>query len=169
MNFGTCAYEEEVTRALKAGHWPEGCTPELRAHVASCASCGDLVLVAEAFQQARSESAHELPSGSPGLLWWRAQLWRRNAAAEKITRPITIAETFALMVTGLVASVFVGWQYDHGLRWGAWWSEETLARGLHLLSAGSQKMDGNVLLLFSGLGILVVLSGLVVYLISEKS
>lgn len=168
MTFGVCACEPEVTQALKAGHWPEGCTPELRAHVASCANCGDLVLVTEAFQQARSESARELLTGSPGLLWWRAQLRRRNAAAEKITRPITIAETFALIVTVLVAAVFVARQYDHGLRWGTWWSEETLARGLHLLSAGSQKMGGNVLLLFSGLGILVVLSGLVVYLVSAK-
>lgn len=169
MTLRTCIYEKEITQALKAGHWPGGCTAELRAHVAVCASCGDLVLVTESFQQARTGSVQEPLSGPPGLLWWRAQLRRRNAAAEKITRPITIAQTFAFIVTLLVAGVFLAWQYDHGLRWGTWWSEEMLARALHLLSAGSQKMDGNVLLLFSGLGVVVLLSGLVVYLVSEKS
>ncbi|HEV3510123.1 MAG TPA: hypothetical protein VGS05_00375 [Candidatus Sulfotelmatobacter sp.] len=169
MNLGTCCYEKEVVQALKSGHWPDGCTPDLRAHVAACASCGDLVLVTEAFQQARRESAHELPSGSPGLLWWRAQLRRRNAAAEKITRPITIAETFALIVTVLVASVFVGWQYGHGLRWGTWCSEETLARGLHLLSAGSAVVQGNLFVLLAPLAALALLGGVVLYLVSAKS
>ena len=47
-------YEKEVTQALKSGHWPEGCAPELRAHVEACADCSDQVLVTRAFQQAES-------------------------------------------------------------------------------------------------------------------
>ena len=33
MTFRTCSYEKELTQALKDGHWPQGCGPELRAHV----------------------------------------------------------------------------------------------------------------------------------------
>jgi hypothetical protein len=169
MTFRPCLWEKELAHALKAGHWPDGCTPELRVHVAGCTGCRDLVLVGEAFQQAKKQSARETPSGSPGLLWWRAQLRRRNAAAQKITRPITIAQTFAFMLTLLVAAIFAAWQYDHGLRWGAWGSDETVTRALHLVSAGFGLVQGNVLLLVAPLGVLALFGGLVLYLVSAKS
>lgn len=169
MTFRTCPWEKELTHALKAGHWPDGCTPELRVHVAACSGCRDLVLVGEAFQLAKEESAREIPSGSAGLLWWRAQLRRRNAVAQKITRPITIAQTFAFLLTLLVAGIFAAWQYDHGLRWGAWWSDETLTRALHLVSGSFALVQGNVLLLVAPLGVLALFGGLVLYLVSAKS
>ena len=169
MTFRTCPYEKDIAQTLKDGHWPAGCTPELRTHVAACTGCRDLVLVGEAFQLAKKECAQETPSTSPGLLWWRAQLRRRNAAAQKITRPITIAQTFAFMLTLLVAAIFAAWQYDHGLRWGAWWSDDTLTRALHLVSAGFGLVQGNVLLLVAPLGVLALFGGLVLYLVSAKS
>lgn len=168
MIFRTCSCEKEVAQALKEGHWPDGCTRELRAHVAACANCADLVLVTQAFQCTRSESARESSAGSSGLLWWRAQLRRRNAATEQISRPLTIAQTFAFIVTALVGIGFAASQYQHGLRWGAWWSEATLSRLLHLLSLASTTPGGNLVLLVPGLGALALLGGLVVYLVSEK-
>ena len=169
MTFRTCSYEADIVQALRNGHWPEACTRELRAHVAACTGCRDLVLVGEAFQQAKEEAAREIPSGSPGLLWWRAQLRRRNAAAQKITRPITIAQTFALTLTLLVGGIFAAWQYDHGLRWEAWLSDETLAHALHLVSGGFTLVQGNVLLLLAPLGGLALFGGLVLYLVSAQS
>jgi len=169
MKLSSCSFEKEVAQALKDGHWPQGCTPELRNHVGACTPCSDLVLVTQAFQRVRSESSHEEPGGSPGLLWWRAQLRRRNAATEQISRPITIAEIFALIVTVVVAIGFIAWQYQHGLRWASWWSEVTLSRGLHLVSMGSAAMNGNLSLLIPGVGMLALIGGLVVYLVTEKS
>jgi hypothetical protein len=169
MMFRSCSYEKEVAQTLKDGHWPNGCTKELRAHVAACANCGDLVLVTKAFQSARSESVHESPPGSPGLLWWRAQLRRRNAATEQISRPVTIAQTFALVVTVVVAIGFAASQYHHGLRWATWWSDLTPSRILHFLSVGSGLLDGKLALVIPSLAALALLSGLVVYLVSEKS
>jgi len=169
MTFRNCTYEKEILQALKDGNWPHGCTAELRAHAGACATCGDLVLVSEAFQQARNEAMKQATAGSAGLLWWRAQLRRRNAAAEKITRPITIAHTFAFIVTLLFAGIFAAWQYGHGLRWGTWWTEETLARTLHLLSNGPAMLQGNLVLLVAPLGALALLGGLVLYLVSAKS
>jgi hypothetical protein len=169
MTFRSCGYENELAQALKDGHWPEGCGPELRAHVHACGKCGDLVLVTQTFQQARSESEKAAPCGPPSLLWWRAQLRRRNAAAERVSRPIKIAELFALFVYGFVGVVLVATQYRHGLRWASWWSELAPSRAFHFLPAGSGQVDWNLLLLISGFGVLALLSGLVVYLASEKS
>ena len=168
MTFRTCSYEVELTQALKDGHWPEGCGSELRAHVDRCGSCRDLVLVTQAFQGARRESEQLMPSGSASLLWWRAQLRRRNAATERVSRPITIAQTFALFVYVLVAVIFAASQYNHGLHWASWWSE-LAPRAVHFLPDISGKVDLNSFLLISGLGVVALLSGLVVYLASENS
>jgi hypothetical protein len=169
MTFRSCGCENELARALKDGHWPEGCGPELRAHVDTCGSCSDLVLVTQTFQQARSESEQTAPCGPPSLLWWRAQLRRRNAAAERVSRPVTIAELFALFVYVFVGVVFVASEYRHGPRWASWWSQLAPSRAFHFLPVGSGQVDWNLLLLISGFGALALLSGLVVYLASEKS
>jgi hypothetical protein len=168
MRFRTCGYEKEVTQALKDGHWPQGCGPELRTHVDACGNCSDLVLVTQTFLGARSESEQCAPCGSPSLLWWRAQLRRRNAAAERVSRPITIAQVFAWLVTVLVGVVFVASQYRRGLHWASWWSELMPLRTFHLLSIGSGQVDWNLLLLISSFGVLALLSALVVYLASQK-
>jgi hypothetical protein len=169
MTFRACSYEKELSQALKDGHWPEGCGSELRAHVDACGNCADLVLVTQTFQSARSESERAAPCGLPSLLWWRAQLRRRNAATERVSRPITIAQTFAWFVVVLMGVVFVASQYRHGLHWASWRSEFVPARGLHLLLSGSGQGEWNLILLISGFGVLALLSGLVVYLASEKS
>lgn len=168
MTFGSCAYEKEISAALKAGHWPEGCDRELRAHVDACASCGDLVLVTQTFQQARSESVQTVPSIPPGLLWWRAQLRRRNAITRRVSRPLTIAQVFAWLVLGVVTIAVVTSQYRQGFRWISWWSEFSLSRTLHSWALAAAGMDWNLALLIPGLGILVLLSGLVVYLAAER-
>ena len=167
MMFRTCANEKEVTQALKDGHWPDGCTTELRAHVAACTSCGDLVLVTETLQRARCESVKEAPTGSPSLLWWRAQLRQRAAAAERVSRPVTVAQGFAWLVTLIAAAILVTSQYNHGLRWAA--LGVNFSRMLQLFSLGVGRFDGNLTLLIPILSAVVLLSGLVVYLASGKS
>lgn len=169
MTFRTCSYENEIREALKAGHWPQGCGEELRAHVKGCANCSDLVLVTQTFQSARSESEREAFVGSPSLLWWRAQLRRRNVAAERVSRPTTIAEIFALVVYVFVGVVFVVSQYRHGLRWASWWGEIAPSRAFRFLSDGSGLVNWNLVLLISGFGVLGLVSLVVVYLKSEKS
>ena len=169
MTFRTCSFEKELAQELKDGHWPEGCGPELRAHVRSCGNCSDLVLVTQTFHRARSESERAAPSNSASLLWWRAQLRRRNAAAERVSRPITIAQTFAWLVIVLVCMVFVASQYRHGLRWAAWGSEFAPLRSVRLLAIASGQVGWNLPLFISGFGVLALLSVVVVYLASEKS
>jgi hypothetical protein len=168
MTFRTCSFENELMQALKDGHWPQGCGEELRAHVNGCNACSDLVLVMETFQQARNETELAALQGSPSLLWWRAQLRRRYAAEERVSRPITIAQSFALFVYVLVGVVFVASQYRHGLHWASWWSE-LMPRTVHLLPGVSGQADWNLLLFISSFGVVALLSILVVSILSEKS
>lgn len=168
MTFRTCSYEEDVTQALKNGHWPEGCAPELRSHVEACARCSDLVLVTQTFQQARNESVVAIPDVSPSLLWWRGQLRRRNAATERLSRPITIAQVFALFVNLTFGIVFIAWQYRHGLRWETWWPELASTRMIHFLSLGSRDLSG-IVLATSAFSMVAVLSGIVLYLVYKKA
>jgi len=88
MTLHACSREQEVRASLRAGHWPEGCGEELRAHVQSCRRCDDLVLVALTVRMLQSEFEKAAPVFSPGLLWWRAQLRRRHVAVEWTAKPL---------------------------------------------------------------------------------
>jgi hypothetical protein len=58
-------------------------------------------------------------------------------------------------------------QYNHGLRWAFWGFDPS--RALHLLSVAIGALDWNVVVLIPSLSALGILSGLVIYLIAEKS
>jgi len=120
MSLRTCPRESEVKALVERGQWPQACAPELRSHVSSCKSCSELVLVTSAFQRARNQSVGSARLSSPGLLWWRAQLRRRNVAVERISRPILSAQIFALILNVTLAVVVAAWQARHGLAWLTW-------------------------------------------------
>src|SRR5579883_2919674 len=165
MTFRTCKYEKELAEALKQGYWPKACTEELRAHVAGCESCNELILVTETFQRARKESVQAASPGSPELLWWRAQLRRRYAATARVARPVTIAQVFAWITSLLVTVVFVVSQYHHGLRWASW----GIAPSKLLQMLPPYISSANLLLFLPAIGIVVALSGVVLYLTLERS
>ena len=102
MMLKVCAFEKEVMQLLLRGGWPAACPDELRAHVAACRSCADMVLVTASFQREREAAVSAARIGTPGALWWRAQLRRRNAAVERIAKPIMGAHLFALFVCAVV-------------------------------------------------------------------
>jgi hypothetical protein len=120
MRLRSCPREAEVKALVERGQWPQACAPELRTHVDNCRSCSELALVTAAFQRARNQALGRAQLGSPGLLWWRAQLRRRNAAVERISRPILTAQIFALAVNLVVAVAVAVWQARHGLAWLTW-------------------------------------------------
>jgi hypothetical protein len=164
----TCAREKELTELLRRGHWPEACQPDLRDHVASCHACSDLILVSEGFQSARTRTAPQSLVSS-GAIWWRAQLRRRNAAIERIKRPILGAQIFALAIALILAVGVVGWQLRRGINLTAWAGE--MLRALHLsalLPTSNPASEGGAWLLVPLLATLALLSGVIVYLASEK-
>ncbi|HET6175344.1 MAG TPA: hypothetical protein VFE61_00325 [Candidatus Sulfotelmatobacter sp.] len=165
-----CSYGKEIAGALKDGRWPQGCDSELRSHVDACRSCSDLVLVTQTFQDARNEAVQMEHVDSPGLLWWRAQLRRRNAAVERVSKPITVAQRFAALVFLLVAAGFVASQFGHS-SWVPGLPGLSRSHAFHLetlWSLASVKVDWSLVLLIPTLGALAVLSGVVLYLASDR-
>lgn len=151
-----CSQQERVTAAIQAGEWPNACDAELRSHVRNCETCNDLVLVAESLRQAR-HSAIQVPQlPSPSLLWWRAQIRRRNAAIERITRPIAVAEKVALLMVLLATVALIAWQHKNLASWfsSVWAPFSTIGQAPGLLVLG--------------LGSLLMFGGLAVYLIKAK-
>src|SRR3954471_10054812 len=123
----TCARERDVAALLHNGHWPQACPDDLRSHVAACRNCSDLVLVTESLHASRRQTADLARLEQPGAIWWRAQLRRRNAAIDKVSRPILGAQIFALTMTLVVVSSIAVWQFGS---WSPWFAN--LPDTLHL-------------------------------------
>jgi hypothetical protein len=105
----TCAHLDEVRQSLAAGQWPHAAAPELRAHAQTCTRCAQEILLTTHFQQARANTIAAAQPGTPSLLWWRAQLRRRNAALTRAARPLAAAHVFAFIlviatIVGVIAS-----------------------------------------------------------------
>ena len=94
-----CASEDEVLAAVGTSRWPDRVDAELRAHVAQCAVCRDLVAVAVAFAAPESSAAGaHVPSPrlpDSGVVWLRAQMRARQEAARTAVRPITVAQALS--------------------------------------------------------------------------
>jgi hypothetical protein len=169
MRLGLCAREKEVAELLGRGHWPEASGGELRAHVAGCRSCRDLVAVRQAFRADRLSAASTAKLDSPGVLWWRAQLRRRNAALARIGRPILGAQIFSVGVSLVAAIVYLASQGKRGFGWLAWFAQ--VPRALHvelLLPDMLQRSQGATWLVLSLVAMLALMSSVIVYVASEK-
>jgi hypothetical protein len=161
-----CPREKDTAEMLRLNHWPHACPPDLRTHIESCRSCSDLALLTRSFQQARSTAAAAAPQHSAGALWWRAQLRRRNAAMERIGKPILGAQIFALALILLIAAGFLATQARQGLRWLSWLAD--LPAAVHLADLWPAGFNGTLMLLVPVFTTLALLGGVVVYLASEK-
>ena len=162
----SCVRERELTELLDQGYWPEACPADLHAHVESCRICADLVAVTTAFQEARQQTIQLPRLESPGAIWWRAQLRRRNRAIERVGRPILGAQIFALVISVVVAAAVVAWR---GSSLKAWFVD--LPRALHLAAlvpAALSQSSGMASIVLPVLATVALLSGVVVYLATEK-
>lgn len=178
MNLASCPYEKEVRQLMARGQWPDACPPELRAHVSDCRSCGDMVLIADAFQHARVESLAAARPVPPAVLLWRAQLRRRNSAIERVARPLLGAQIFACAVTLFAAAGFAAFEARNGVAWLTWsyWHDwlvqlpQAAAEQWASLSAASQAGSGwNWLVLVPALATLVLLGSVAVYVATDKT
>lgn len=151
-----CSQQERVTAAVQAGQWPDACDSELRAHVEGCQTCNDVVLVAQALRQSRSMAIQAPQLPSPGLLWWRAQVRRRNAAIERVTRTIAVAEVVAVLLVVAAAVALVEWQGQHLAGWlsNVWGPLASFAQAPGLLTLG--------------FATLVIFGGFALYLLKAK-
>lgn len=169
MNLRRCFREQELSKALKAGYWPDACDPDLRQHVIGCDGCGELVLLDQAFKAARAEAMVQGDLPHPGLLWWRAQLRRRNEALERLSKPTYFAGRFALVSALLVTLGFLVWQRHYVAGWFDWLGSVPQSSSFNMHALWSAAFNWNLLLLISCLVTLMLFGGLVLYLASDKS
>ena len=102
-----CEFESEVLAVVLQSRWPERVNADLRAHVAACAICSDVVAIAGAVDEAREETRARAAVPDSGRVWWLAQLRARREAAETAGRPITTAQVIALAcAVGLLGACF---------------------------------------------------------------
>jgi len=124
-----------------------------------------MVMVTQAFQQSRTAATHEARLPAPGVLWWRAQLRRRNAAMEQVGKPLFGAYVFALVFTLLVAVAVVVSQARQGFPWLAWIGlpqVESLSPSA-LLASG-----GGLAILIPVFAMVAVVGAVVVYFAAER-
>lgn len=144
MKLHSCSYEKELSSALHSGTWPHGCGEELQAHVAVCARCSDVVLVTQGLRQARAESMLTAPLPAPGLLWWKAQLRRRNAALERMNESMATTGRIALACT-LIAAIALGILNAPDVSgWVQWFSAPPLIASIAPVIAGLAALVGGL-------------------------
>jgi hypothetical protein len=145
-----CSQQQKVAAAIQAGQWPEGCDPALCAHVESCLICSDEAMLAQAFRQSHSAALQQPQLPSAGILWWRAQLRRKNADLERMIHPVAVAEKIAVVFVALIVVALVGWQHEQMAVWASsiWGPLATMAQVPGLLLIG-----GMMLLVFGGFAV----------------
>lgn len=174
MRLRPCPHEPEIADLLRRGHWPQASSPDLRAHAEQCSACRQRVLLTQAFTRERAAAAGAARLESPGVLWWRAQLRRRNAALARISRPILGAQVFAVAVALIAAAAFFASQARQSLGWFAWiWTAwvADIPRALHfktLLPPSVESIPVGAWVLPALLAVLALIGGAAAYAASDK-
>jgi predicted anti-sigma-YlaC factor YlaD len=123
MNQTSCHQESATARAVRSGEWDE----ELLAHLSQCATCRGVQQAAQ-WMQALADSSQHVPAQNdlpdPQILWLRAQLSERQAAAERAHRILQWIELACAMVTCIGLGVWFAWNWSevgsatgNGLNW----------------------------------------------------
>lgn len=99
-----CERENELVDALRSGL----VNPDLRAHAASCATCGDLIEVAGALLDDRRALMREAKLPGSGLVWWRAAMRDRQETARRALRAARIIQAVLVMIAAGVGIALIG-------------------------------------------------------------
>jgi len=168
MKVEQCDWEGAVLETLQAGCWPGGCDDELRSHVAQCANCTEVVMVAQVLRQADAAARAEARLPAPGLVWWKAQIRARRAAAERASEPIAIVESVAGVCGVLSLLALAIWQWSRIASWWKWLRTLPFATSLWAADTPPHLSSANLTLLM-GLALCLALVSFVLYLVfAEK-
>jgi len=166
-----CPHEVEVRELVAHSQWPAAASLELCAHVDTCRACSDLALVAGAFQRARTATIAAARPGPAGILWWRAQLRRRNAAVEHLTRPLLSAQIFALAFTLVVGVGFLVFEVLRSDAWRTWLQQlpqSAVAHWDEFRATGAIDPNWGLLVLFPTIATLLLLGAVAVYMAADR-
>jgi predicted anti-sigma-YlaC factor YlaD len=104
MNARVCHREDELLDALGRGF----VGPELTSHVAACAACGELRLVAGALLDEQREAVTEAPVPSARTMWWRMQMRHRQETQARARRSLLIGQAMTLTIAVMVVGTLFG-------------------------------------------------------------
>lgn len=107
MNAWECPREADVLDAVAAGRFADR-DREIAAHVAECAVCRDLTVVAAALAADHDVAWTEAVPPPSDVMWWRAQLRARTEAARAASRPMAVVQGIGVamaVVAGLAGLV----------------------------------------------------------------
>jgi len=126
VNKPDCVREIETFDAISSGAWPDACDDSLRAHVATCTICSDVVEVATALIDDRDAALRAAPVPPSGVVWWRMQMRARNEATQSARRTVVAVQAAVFAAVLVIALAILG---------GAWWNklphiDEIAASGL---------------------------------------
>ena len=107
MNPVECEFESEVLAVALQSRWPDRVDAQLRAHVAKCVVCSDVLVISRAIDDAREDAYASVSVPDSARVWWHAQLRARREAAQTAGRPITAAQVMAFAcAVGLLGACF---------------------------------------------------------------
>jgi hypothetical protein len=113
MNVFDCEKEALVIDAVRCRNWNDA----LRTHAAACPVCADAAVAAEFLRELSDLDDIQVTLANGGLIWWKAQLKAKRAAAERATRPIRIAERVFGGCATLSAIGLLIWQWGAISAW----------------------------------------------------
>jgi hypothetical protein len=118
-----CRHEQDTIRAAESGQW----TDSLRAHMKSCADCASAAAVAGWMDRLgrTDERQHKLPD--PAVVWLKSQILRGSMAADRVSRPVTIAQIVAYVSVAALWAGFLSWKWQSIARWMSGWSPQDFA------------------------------------------
>ena len=99
-----CPREDEMLDALAAGFIGE----ELESHIATCAACRELRLVAGALLDERVQAVTEAALPSSGTMLWRMQMRRRQEAQSTARRSLLIGQAVTLAAAVVLVFLLLG-------------------------------------------------------------
>ncbi len=89
-----CEYEQSAIKELAQGKQNE----KLAAHIKSCAECREALKVARWMQTFAAATMKPQALPAPGLLWWKAQLSKKQEAAKRALQPILWMQIMAAII-----------------------------------------------------------------------
>lgn len=104
MSAPFCSGEAAVLRAVRIG-WIDD---EVRAHVAGCAGCGELLELAGLLDSDRREAMHEAAIPPAGALWFQMKLRAAREARVRSARTTLLVQGASLLVALIVALATFG-------------------------------------------------------------
>jgi len=160
-----CAREQDVLDTLSAQRWPAQADEDLRAHVAACGICTDLIEVASALLEDYESAWTDARVRPSGVVWWTAQVRAREEAARAAARPIAFVQGVAAScAVWLAVSVLRALPMPASPDWRGWLSAIFAAVSVNLPDASTLlSIPFGGALLFLLLGAWLVLAPVAIY------